>query len=238
MSFEALLAVVGAVLSVVTLVPAAVRSITQAAAFREQTRTLKSLRVSDVVETTDLHALGSLVVRDLGGTSMPNYVRHEEVRTRFRTAFNTAREFIGEMPERESESLPESASAPAEDHQVGERLSKSGERALQDVAEGESWNALARMRRELEIALASRVDRSVTRTRRMAAGQMLAVAAKQGAIPPESASPLRYALSVANRAVHGEEISADSAVEAVLIIDRFIRSLEDTGPYIAPHADQ
>ncbi|WP_019180275.1 hypothetical protein [Microbacterium yannicii] len=227
MSFEALLAVVGTVLSVVTVVLAATRSITQAAAFREQARMLESLRVSDVVETTDLHALGSLVVRDLGGTSMSNYVRHEEVRTRFRTAFNAAREFIGEVPERDSENLTEPAQARVPNQAVwgDERLSQSGEKALRDVAEGESWNALARMRRELEIVLASRLDPSVTATRRMAAGQMLAVATKQGAISPESASPLRYALSVANRAVHGEEISADSAVEAILIIDRFIRSL-------------
>lgn len=59
----------------------------------------------------------------------------------------------------------------------------------------------------------------------MAAGQMLAAAAKEGAVPPEAVEPLRYAISVANKAVHCEDVPAGAAVESNVLIDRFLRDL-------------
>lgn len=105
-----------------------------------------------------------------------------------------------------------------------ESLTPVGEKALKDVAEGEPWNALARMRRQLELSLASRLDLQNVE-RRMAVGRLLAVATKQGVVPVEIAQDLRYPISVANRAIHGEDVPPDVAVEAIVLIDRFIRVL-------------
>jgi hypothetical protein len=179
-------------------------------------------------------------MQDLGGTSISNYVRRPDVRTSFRRAFNAARDFIGDSVEPESVQPPDrrddahynSARNNDRNPWIDESLTLVGEQALRDVAEGESWNALARMRRQLEISLASRLDIQNV-TRRMAVGQLLAVATKQGVVPVEIAQDLRYPISVANRAIHGEDVPPDVAVEAIVLIDRFIRALGSS-----PEADR
>ena len=49
----------------------------------------------------------------------------------------------------------------------------------------------------------------------MGAGQLLTAAAKLRAIPQDAVRPLRYAVSVANRAVHGEPVEVEQALEAL-----------------------
>lgn len=230
MTFEAILAAAGIAASASTVIVGLVRNLFAIRALRAQRQLLRSLRVRDVIEAADLHSLGRLISVDLGSTSMPNYVRHAEVRSSFRSAFNAARGFIGEAGDPTVDRTPDDRDIPfpesAEGVFAAEALTNGGRRALGDVAAGESWNALARMRRDLEMVLADRLNQVGTDRRRMAAGQMLAVAAKEGVVPPESVAPLRYAISVANKAVHGEDVSADSAVEAIVLIDRFLRDLE------------
>jgi hypothetical protein len=230
-TFEAILAIAGIVASTATALIATARNIASSFAYRAQRRLLQSLRVREIVEAADLESLGRLITADLGSTSLPNYVRHAEVRASFRGAFNAAREFIGEAGEPGDDRAEDGRDAYDIDgtgETLGaEPLTERGRRALRDVAAGQSWNALARMRRDLEIALRSRLDQAGTDRRRMAAGQMLAVAAKEGVVPSEAVEPLRYAISVANKAVHGEDVPAGAAVESIVLIDRFLKDLGD-----------
>lgn len=227
--FVGVASLVAAGLSVVIVVYTLVsRAILQ----RKQASVLRTLQVEAVLEASDLKDLGDLFVRDLGGTSMPVYVRDEQQRREFRRAFNAVRAFVGDAPE-EAQAAGESRAGDPTAHGDLEReglwsqelLTPDGERAIRDIQNGESWNALARMRRALEVSLADRVGDFDDGKRRLAAGQLIAVASKRGAIPSEWAQALRYPLSIANRAVHGEEVPPDVAVEAVVLIDRFLREL-------------
>lgn len=232
MSLEIIVASTSIAVATLAALQGGIRSLAARISLRDQRKKLASLRVREVLARADLHSLGSMIVDDLGATSIPNYVRHREVRDSFRNAFNAARGFIGEPSEPASKVAEAAVGPSAHDRPPFWRddpVTKAATVALRDVAEGETWNALARMRREFELELAARLDLDQGSRRPMAAGQLLAVAVKQGVVPADLASSIRYAISVANRAVHGEEVPPDAAVEAIYLIDTFIRSLGESG---------
>ncbi len=49
----------------------------------------------------------------------------------------------------------------------------------------------------------------------MGAGQLISAAGRLGAVPEGVMPPLRYAVSVANKAIHGEPVEVAEALEAV-----------------------
>lgn len=230
MTFEVLLGIASVAASVMAVIGGVIALLVGGAAARKQALVLKRIRVESVIAESNLNSLGQLFVRDLGGTSMPSYVRDPQQRMEFRHAFNAVRDFIGEQHPPSGVAAPEAmAPEPAETidwMRDSEPQTLTAQRALREVADGESWNALARMRRTLEMAVAQRFEEAHGKQRRLAAGQLIAVAAKRGVIPRDAPDTLRYAISVANRAVHGEDVPPDVAVEAIVLIDRFLRELD------------
>ncbi|UBH07054.1 hypothetical protein K8P10_002565 [Leucobacter sp. Psy1] len=99
-------------------------------------------------------------------------------------------------------------------------------KAVKDIEEGETWNALARMRRELEKVLGDLLNASTANGKPRGIGRSLSIASKQGLVPESVLQYLRFPLSVANAAIHGEEVEAGTALEAVQMIDQAISRIK------------
>lgn len=94
--------------------------------------------------------------------------------------------------------------------------SVSFERALEELERGETLNALAQFRRALELAfrdILAREDRVPPRT--SGAGQLLKTMQRKGLVPSGSDHHMSYAIAVANRAIHGEEMNVEQGREAI-----------------------
>ncbi|WP_435744726.1 hypothetical protein [Microbacterium sp. PMB16] len=231
MNFEALLAVAASLAAVAALAVTITRSSLAAVAAKKQLDRLKQVRVNDVLAEPSVASLGGLLVDDLGQTTLPSYARDPEVRREFRRAFNAIRAFVGtndsDADDRgpllsEPEPEPES-NAPT----IGwiQPATASGRAAIRDLNAGETWNALARMRREVETTVAGLLPGGSDERPRVGAGRLIALASKQGVLPAHIAANLRYPISIANAAVHGEDVSPDNALEAIRIMDKVLNEI-------------
>src|SRR4051812_35090489 len=93
--------------------------------------------------------------------------------------------------------------------------------ARQALTSDDTWHALAELRRSIEVELRAIAQRrEIEVPPRAGAGQLLRALERAEAAPPEVVQPLRYAVDVANRAIHGEDVSPGLAEEAFYTADR------------------
>jgi len=231
---DILIAALSSVLALSTLVTAGVSRAASAVESREQLRRLKRVRVQDQLSNPTLAQLGETLVGGLGKTPLPSYVRDPQMRDEFRRTFNAIRAYVGtEAVPIDSARTSQSPGEPQDTGSDSESVVRvldglhtaDGTAAVHALAGGETWNALARMRRALEMALASRLSEAGIVLGRGGAGSMLSLATRIGLLPAGSQGPLRHALQVANSAIHGEEARPDAALEAILTIDRALHEL-------------
>ncbi|WP_424447594.1 hypothetical protein [Microbacterium arborescens] len=227
MTFEVLLAIAATTLGAFAALVTQLSSAVNLRAAKRQLDRLKGLRVDEVLRDPSVRSLGGLLVDDLGKTSLPSYVRDPVARTEFRRAFNAVREYVGTDAEILDRDEPSNQQQGFEDSNAvwSRPLTTAGQRAISELNSGETWNALALMRRAVETTLAERMPISEAGRPRVGAGRLAGLAAKQGIISAQVATELRYPISVANAAIHGEEVGPDAALEAISIMDRAINEI-------------
>ena len=96
---------------------------------------------------------------------------------------------------------------------------------IHQVRSAETWNALARMRRELEIELKNALAaEGVVLPERTSVARLLPIAVEEGLLTTQDASRLHFASTVASRAIHGENVmpgvAEDAIVNAYFVLDR------------------
>ncbi|WP_224779316.1 hypothetical protein [Leucobacter sp. Psy1] len=221
MNWDILVAAASAVLAFSAAGATAFTSRLRISAEKTQRTSLKSLNVEKVLAEPSLQDLGRLFVGNLGNTSLPSYVRDSETRRAFRRTFNVVVDYLGNSEVEQEKVAPQSLDGFSEvspDTAAG--------KAVKDIEEGETWNALARMRRELEKVLGDLLNASTANGKPRGIGRSLSIASKQGLVPESVLQYLRFPLSVANAAIHGEEVEAGTALEAVQMIDQAISRIK------------
>lgn len=183
---------------------------------RDAKKALASLQKADTsaaIADAELGTLGFHLFARLGETSIRAYASNLEVRDDFDVAFNSIRFFLGS--ENEDQNTPATES--------GTRLADPPVTRSQEFSavDGDMWAALAKARRELEIELRSRLD-LLEETFQRSARRLLTAAAHEELIDSRTSADLDNALAVANRAIHGVEVSNYDAERAVSTIDRFL----------------
>jgi hypothetical protein len=201
---EEVLAVVSAA---VGLIAGAVSAWTTAATQRQTKAAIQRVDTTSpdaVLSSLDLDALGEYVYQTLGAIPISEYARDGGARHNIAAALQEIERFVTE----------DEAAVPAAS--ADETTETSFARAQKALAEGDIWQALARLRRTIEIDLRSRAEQhGVEVTQRAGAGQLLQLLRRAQAIPEESVGLLRYAIDVANKAIHGEPVSLAQAEEAL-----------------------
>ena len=219
MDWVSLLSASAAALAGTVGVATAFQSFRRAIEEQRQVVALRGASVESAISSDSLQSLGHFFRDQIGSTSIASYVGNDDLKIQFRKKFNAVVVYL--TPEGESELI----APPIADVWTAvpsARIDADVAAAYSSIAEGETWNALARIRRALELRLRELLQGTVDVRPRMAAGQMLALATQLGLVDPDSGSSLRYAVQVANRAIHGEDVDAYAAVEAVQLIERFL----------------
>lgn len=179
-------------------------------------KALASLQKADTsaaIADAELGTLGFHLFARLGETSMRAYASNSEVRDDFDLSFNSIRFYLGSEDEDQNTPAAESGARLADPP-----MTRSQEFSAVD---GDMWAALARARRELEIELKSRLELPEEKFQ-WSARRLLAAAAHKELIDSGTSADLDNALIVANRAIHGVEVSDYDAERAVSTIDRFL----------------
>ena len=109
-----------------------------------------------------------------------------------------------------------------------EGFSEEFQTILNELRTGESWNALARLRRHIEIHLREiAIDKGYKERQLKSAGQILRLLYDRKYVDPDSYELLMYSISVCNRAIHGIDISEDEAEKAVFLGSKALEQLKE-----------
>jgi hypothetical protein len=176
---------------------------------------------NQAIEASDVEALSSYLFEDVGSIRISDYVRDKNLRERTRATLQAVTDFLGAP----GEELPEPSAPLISPQQPAKLKDDELARAQQDIESGETWNGLARMRREIEIRL--REVLKLPPEQAVGASLLLARAQRSGYIGADNADRLRYAIQICNAGVHGQPVDAAQAFEA---LDNAQRALAELGP--------
>ena len=213
MSFDVALSVVsvaGAVVSIASAIGRAVGAyITQRRKLKEATE----MQFRRVLSSDDLSEIGSYLDDVIGEFEIAEYVGNPTVSQRVDAYIEKLTEFVqADFKPVEEEEAPERAPLGEALPPVGDELS----RVLEELREGDAWNALARLRRHMEIRLrqvASRHD--IMAGQQTSAGRLVESLYRAQVLDEPTRWRFLYAISICNRAIHGLDISMDDAEKAI-----------------------
>jgi hypothetical protein len=164
------------------------------------------------LSSNSLVALGQYLDESVGQFSLSEYTRNAKVRARVSMFLFRLQEFIGSS----EDVVAEQESAPA----INTQWVPPGDAGLAIVHEkliyGEPWDALAALRRIIELRLtALAAQRGLELPSRLGAGQVLERLRRAEIVTSDVAVRLRYAIDIANRAIHGLDVSYNHAQDAI-----------------------
>jgi hypothetical protein len=140
------------------------------------------------------------------------YAENRAARTRVNTFLTKLQEFVGlsEATEEKSE-----ATVPSETLQmpVGDLDLQKVESRIQ---EGALWDALAALRRTIEVRLIDLArQHGLTIPLQPGAGRLLRLLRDRQVLSDDAAKSLQYAIEIANRGVHGANVTMDETIAAL-----------------------
>ena len=179
----------------------------------------KASPVDAVLDRGDLQSLGNYLYDTLGRVPLSAYADDEEARSFIAGAV----ENVGRFTEGESaaEGTDFRSIVPLDDLLQARQL----------YQEGHTWEALARLRRGIEVALKKLADHNDIPTEGAGGGRVLMSLTQHDLIASSTARALRQALGVANRVIHGDPVTEDEVGAALAHAERALNdlALPDTG---------
>ena len=188
-------------------------------------------RFTEAFSTFDLPTIGGYIRSEFGSVALDAYARDEKVRRSFDKALVRIRDFLDadepqpEVAEEVAE-LPEEDAAPVPvptqlsydlDPQPGDPPALLS--ALGELSNGNIWNALAKLRRDVEID----IRRTYGESRSVPINSLIL----RTEMPADVSKSLRRFYRTASRAVHGENVGFGEAAEALQSARTFYRYLQN-----------
>lgn len=179
---------------------------------------------SAALESDDLLTLGDYLNSTLGEFTIYEYTARPQVEKRVNRMLERVAEFVGETAEIKPVFSGES---PAGLGRNQRDLPKQFLEVKAGLDSGESWNALARLRRIIEQHLREYgVSLGFKERHLRSAGQSLRLLADRNYVSEESFHLLDYAVRVCNEAVHGYSVPPGQAEEALSAAVQGLRLLK------------
>lgn len=176
-------------------------------------------RANVALTSNDLETFGTYLYEQLGRVTLDNYARDSRVRERLDHVVRRVAEFVEPEGERQRDSDKTAATAdmpvwsPEILYLIQRHALGNAEGA---VREGNVWNGLAELRRQIEVRLRQFAQIHDLPAERVGARRLLNSLIARKAIPEDSRALFEYAINVANRGVHGEEVSTHEALAAIV----------------------
>lgn len=214
--------ILGACLSVIATL------ISLALVRHERRRKITAVEAADfqeILESDDIYALGKYLDNSIGQFDVGEYVSSQDVSSRIDRYMVKLKDYVGtseQIAEEETIAVPEGTQPLESPAVMLQQFRPPYDKVFRELTTGERWNALARLRRYIEISLreiASSLGHKDPMHLR-SAGQILHVLATNDNVDQNAVNQLRYSVSVCNRAVHGREVAENEAMEALWVAQK------------------
>lgn len=211
------------VASTALAVAVALFSVIVAARSAKQTRlaeeTVRRVDLRKAIDDLNRPALRRVLYNELGSVRVSDYISNQLLRTRFDELIAEVAHFVAE-PEESEAPVTQVETVPL---RPGWRVPAELARAYEDLLAGDSWAALARLRRTLELRLTSVLGEVIGGNREVrGAGQQLRRLRSLGYVEEGWYRQLKYVISICNAAVHGDDVPSSQAAEVFDIVARWI----------------
>ena len=184
------------------------------ASTEEMIRNLEQDREDKALSSADLQILGDYLYDSVGSITLFGYATNPDISKKVRRALDRVATFLGPEPP----DVPEShvRSVEPKESLAPPSISQELEKSKAEILYGEVWNGLARMRRALEIELRTLAPEEIGKRKGKPVSLYTLINGMRasGLIAEEVSQQLRYAVQVANFAIHGEAVSQELAEEA------------------------
>jgi hypothetical protein len=177
----------------------------------------------EVLSSDNILSLGQYLDDNLGGIPIRAYVQDRALAARFDHLLARLSEYVGTTEGVREEQVTAPGIAMAPEPVPTPEIAP----VVRELETGERWNALAKLRRLLEQRLREYLATAgVPTDQRRSAGQMVRLAERYKLLDESMSHQLRYAIGVANRAVHGEDVSSGEAQEAIGVAQHALDNLK------------
>ncbi len=234
-NYISLLSILLGVISLIaTVISITINSIQQKNLLKE----LKKIELEEILESSDILALGKYLDDDIGKLTISDYVDNKKLTEKIDYLIGRLTKFVGTEDEIESEKEDQDKFEMGYDRKemikdfpytgkVGEEFDK----IISELYLGEPWNALARLRRYIEILLKNiGLKNGLPIEKVHSVTKLIEILLRNDLISEEVASNLRYPIHVSNRAVHGQELKKGEAEEAIHHAAFAVEQLINTAP--------
>lgn len=179
-----------------------------------------------VLDSDDINTLGKYLDGTLGNFNIYEYTSNFLISERVDKYIERIKQFVGtvdDMKAQEAKLEPEVEASSVSDRELPDDFKP----ILNELRTGEAWNALARLRRLIEIKFrqfAEEIDLPQKRLR--SAGYILRIFEKELELNKNLVSMLSYAISVCNKAIHGTDVLSEEAEEAIFVAAKALPEIE------------
>jgi hypothetical protein len=186
---------------------------------KDAARSLEEEATEAALNSNDLDTLGAYVYRNLGAVTLDNYARNEVVQKRLDSVAHRVAQFVspeGDPNERDEplQAAPVGTDAPTST--ISALATKHGlHNAEAEIRSGNLWNGLAELRRVLETRFREIAAAHDVRREKLGARRLLLELARRELVPEQCVAFFEFAIEVANRGVHGLEVSLFESLEAL-----------------------
>ena len=203
MSFDITLTIMSAVAA--NAVYDLVRRVSDMYKSRSKLNSAKENDFQSALTSESLDTLGNYLDHSLGQFTLSEYAHNREVGKKVDLFIARLKDYIGPesqgpMPATKNLDTPVSYRSVVMDNELRNVEHK--------LANGLMWDALASLRRIVEVRLRNMAEsHKIIVTPKAGAGALLQSLVKTELIPPSIAEALRYSIDIANRGIHGHEVS-------------------------------
>lgn len=191
--------------------------ITELSKYRAEKKKLKlaqEARFQKVLESNSIVELGSYMDDIIGKFQIREYGENETIRKKVDSYLEKIQNFVGTREDIEQE--PAIEKPPQLTTQLMEELPEQFQTVYTELQTGEPWNALAKLRRIIEVRLVNLAGASdIKIVKRYGAGNILKILTDRKLIEQQTVKRLQFAISLSNKAIHGENVSFEDAKMAI-----------------------
>jgi hypothetical protein len=207
-----------------------------------QSKKLKSLEEQNfetILASSDIKILGKYLDFEIGQMTISDYVDNKNINRRIDILINKLTQFVGTeeqiIKETEEQVVDEKLSSERKqqliDFPYKGKLGDDFDKVLNELYFGEPWNALARLRRLIEMTLRKLADsKSIATENITSVTRLIELLKHYGIIDNYIVNNLQFPIHISNRAVHGQDLNQGEAQEAIfhaaIALERIIKTLE------------
>lgn len=179
------------------------------------------LKISDelsfetAIQSDDIKILGSYLEDVIGNFTIRDYATNKKIETRVNKYIEKISSFVGRTEDVKDVPIERPKNL-FENEPFWNKISVEYDDVLKELRFGEPWNALAKLRRHLEITIKKLFSKYNLQYKDIfSVTKQLHLLEREEIITKNDFENLKYSISVANKAIHGIDINEKEAEEAI-----------------------